>query len=453
MKNMKKVSEGRLSTGPVQSTLIRLMLPMLLGSLSMIIFNITDTFFVSRLGTQQLAALSFIFPVVLFAGSLSHGVGMGVSAVVSHAIGENNPARVKRLTTDGLLLALIFVGAITGIGHLSISWSFHLLGVSPEVMVHIRQYMTIWYWGAVFMVVPMVANNAIRATGDTKSPSLIVLCATVVNIVLDPIFIFGIGPVPQLGVAGAAIATVMSRALMFGLALWVLQYKKKMISYEIPSFQTVKNSWRQILFIGVPTAGTKVALPIAAGVLTSIVASYGSEAVAGFGVATRIEVFTMMMILALAGAIGPFVGQNYGAGKFNRIQLGIRTGYKFSLLWGVIVTLAFAYFGGNISSIFSDDPAVISVARMYLIVVPAGYAAYGFLMIATTAMSALKKPYHAALMTLTQTFVFSLPLAYVGSFFVDLRWVFLAIPLSYVIVGFIACLSLSRILSQIELSV
>ena len=303
------------------------------------------------------------------------------------------------------------------------------------------------------MVVPMVANNAIRATGDTKSPSLIVLCATVVNIVLDPIFIFGIGPVPQLGVAGAAIATVMSRALMFGLALWVLQYKKKMISYEIPSFQTAKNSWRQILFIGVPTAGTKVALPIAAGVLTSIVASYGSEAVAGFGVATRIEVFTMMMILALAGAIGPFVGQNYGAGKFNRIQLGIRTGYKFSLLWGVIVTLAFAYFGGNISSIFSDDPAVISVARMYLIVVPAGYAAYGFLMIATTAMSALKKTYHAALMTLTQTFVFSLPLAYVGSFFVDLRWVFLALPLSYVIVGFIACLSLSRILSQIELSV
>lgn len=450
---MKKSSEDRLTTGPVQTTLIQLMLPMLLGSLSMIVFNITDTFFVSRLGTQQLATLSFIFPVVLFAGSVSHGVGMGVSAVVSHAIGEKNPSKVKRLTTDGLILASILVGAITVIGLLTIDWSFTLLGVSPEVMVYIRQYMTIWYWGAVFMVLPMVANNAIRASGDTRMPGLFMLCAAAVNIILDPIFIFGIGPVPQLGVAGAAIATVMSRALMFVLAFWMLQSRAKMISYEIPSFQSVLNSWRQILFIGVPTAGSKIALPIAAGVLTSIIANYGSEAVAGFGIATRIEVFTLMIVIALAGAMGPFIGQNYGARKFNRIQLGIRTGYRFSLIWGVIATLVLASFGGNISSIFSDDPAVISVARMYLIVVPVGYTAYGFLMIATTAMSVLKKPYHAALMTFTQIFVFSLPLAYLGSFFVGLWWVFLALPLSYIIVGFIARLSLSRIISRIELSV
>lgn len=442
MNNAKNV---RLTEGPITATLLYLTLPTILGALSMIVFNLTDTYFVGLLGTQQLAALSFTFPVVLFFTSLAHGIGIGVSAVVSHAIGEGNRRKVKRVTTDGLGLALLLVPVMIITGLLSIDAVFHRLGASSEVMPYIREYMTIWYLGAVCMVVPMVANNAIRSSGDTKTPGFIVLVAAGINIALDPLLIFGMGPFPPLGVAGAAIATVISRAVMMLLSFVVLAYKEKMLAYEMPSWHAICDSWRQILYIGVPTAGTKIALPFAAGVMTSLVAAYGPEAVAGFGVATRIEVFVLMGILALASVMGPFVGQNYGAGKFGRIKSGLRIGYQCSLIWGLITVIFLACFGGSIGSIFSHDPDVLSVISLYLLIVPLGYGVYGVTAIATSAMSVLRRPLHAALVTLMQTFVLALPIAYFGSSLVGLWGVFPALPLSYLISGIMARSMLTRI--------
>lgn len=447
---MKKSCEARLTAGPVNSALLQLTLPMLLSSLSMVIFNITDTFFIGRLGTQQLAALSFTFPVVLFATSCAHGVGAGVSAVVSHAFGEKNPVKVKRVTTDGLILAFLLVSMITYGGLASIESLFQLLGASSAITVYIKEYMQIWYWGIFFMVVPMVANNAIRASGDTKTPGLIVLCAATLNIILDPILIFGLGPIPQLGVSGAAIATVASRTIMFLIAFYVLAYKKKMLSYTIPSADSIRKSWGEILFIGLPSIGVKMALPFATGILTSIIAAYGPKAVAGFGVATRIEAFTLMVILSLAAATGLFVGQNYGAGKFSRIRLGIQAGYQFSLAWGFMAALVLACCGEYIGAFFSDDPTVTSVVGRYLLLVPIGYGAYGLLVIATTAMSVLKKPLHATLVTLTQTFIVTLPLAYLGSTLFGLWGTFLALSISYCIVGICSRLLLEQMIIRLE---
>lgn len=434
-----------LTEGPITATLLQLTLPTILGGLSMVIFNITDTYFVGQLGTQQLAALSFTFPVVLFATSVAHGVGIGVSAVVSHAIGEGNRRRVKQVTTDGLGLALLLVIIMATAGLLTMDALFQLLGASPQTMPHIKHYMTIWYGGAVFMVVPMVAFNAIRASGDTKTPGFIVLGAAVVNIVLDPLLIFGIGPFPRLEVAGAAIATVFARAIMMLLSFMVLHCRETMLTYEMPSLRRIRDSWRQILYIGIPTAGTKIALPFAAGVMTSIVATYGSEAVAGFGVATRIEVFALMVILALATVTGPFVGQNYGAGQFDRIKSGLRISYKLSLVWGLATIIILACFGSRIGAFFSRDPEVVSVISLYLFIVPIGYGAYGLLVIATSAMSVLRKPLHAALVTLTQTFMLSLPIAYISARLVGLWGVFLALPLSYIMSGIMARSMLDRI--------
>ncbi len=350
------VKTARLTEGPITATLLQLTLPTILGGISMVIFNITDTYFVGQLGTPQLAALSFTFPVVLFATSIAHGVGIGVSAVVSREIGKENHRKAAQITTDGLGLALLLVVMISLLGLVSIDGLFLMLGASHESMPYIKQYMTIWYFGAVFMVVPMVANNVIRASGDTKTPGIIVLCAALINIIFDPLLIFGIGPFPRMGVAGAAIATVLARAIMMLLSFIVLHYKEKMIVYKMPEMLTVRDSWRQILYIGVPTAGIKIALPFATGIMTSIVAAYGSEAVAGFGVATRIEVFALMVILSLVTVIGPFVGQNYGAGKFDRIKSGIRVSYHISLIWGVITVIILACFGAHIGSVFSHDP-------------------------------------------------------------------------------------------------
>ena len=441
---------ARLTDGPITQILLRLTFPTILGGIGMVIFNITDTYFVGRLGTIQLAALSFTFPVVLFATSIAHGVGIGVSAIVSRAIGEGNHLKASRITTDSLSLSLLLVGIISVTGLATIDDLFRLLGATPETMPYIRQYMTVWYRGAVFMVVPMVANNAIRASGDTKTPGLIVLCAALINIIMDPLLIFGIGPFPEMGVTGAAISTVLSRAIMMLLSFIIIQFKEKMIIYEKPDIHSILDSWRQILYIGAPSALTKIALPFAAGIMTSIVSLYGSAAVAGFGVATRIEVFVLMVILSLSAVMGPFVGQNYGAGKFDRIKSGIRISNQISLIWGLTAVIALIIFASRICSVFSSDPEVISAVKRYLLIVPAGYGVYGIVLIASSAMTVLQKPINAAAVTIVQTFLLSIPFAYIGSYLAGLQGIFLAMPLSYLISSLIARPMLNKIINERE---
>jgi len=444
------VKNARLIEGPIQKTLIKLTIPMILGTLGMVIFNLADTFFVGQLGTNQLAALSFTFPVVLVVSSIAMGLGIGASAVISRAIGEGNYDKVKRLTTDSLTLSLIFVGFFALFGLFTVNPLFRLLGASGEVLSYISQYMTIWYFGVIFVVIPMVGNNAIRATGDTKTPGLIMVFAAFINIILDPILIFGIGPFPRLEIAGAAIATVIARASTLILSLLVLTLREKIITIKIPEFREVIESWKQILYIGLPTATTRIVIPLGAGVILSIVATYGSEAVAGFGVATRIEFFALTVVMSLASVLGPFVGQNWGADKFDRIKSGMKFSYKFSLVWGFFIFLMFAIFGSRIGSFFSNDPNVIFVTSLYLLIVPIGYGLYGILVMATSAMSVLKKPMHAAILTLTQTFLLYIPMAYIGSYFFGFGGVFAALPISYFIVGIISNFVLNRIVLSRE---
>lgn len=159
---------ARLTEGPVARTLVNLTIPMLLGLVGIAAFNLVDTYFVGQLGTAELAAMSFTFPVVMIVGSVAQGLGIGVSAVVSRAIGEKNEHRVKRLTTDGLLLSVLVVAGFVVLGLSTIDLVFRFLGATPEVLVLIEQYMRIWYLGVIAVVIPMVGNSAIRATGDTE---------------------------------------------------------------------------------------------------------------------------------------------------------------------------------------------------------------------------------------------------------------------------------------------
>lgn len=427
-----------LTEGPIHKNLILLTIPMVFGTVSMVIFNLTDTYFVSRLGTDQLAAMSFTYPVVLFINNLAHAVAIGATAVISRTIGEGDHDKVRRLTADSLILSLLFVSFIVPLGLFTINPLFNLLGASSEVMNYIRQYMIIWYFGVIFVVTPMVATNAIRASGNTKTPAFIMIFAASANIVLDPILIFGLGPFPRLEIAGAALATVIARATTLVLAVYFLYYKERMLTIEIPSFDSVLSSWIQVLYIGLPNAGVMIITPLAAGVITSMVAGYGSDAVAGFGVATRIDSLALMVIMALASVMGPFVGQNWGAIKFDRIRSGMKFSYLFSLAWGLFMFALLSIFGDAIGSVFSDDPGVISVAGLYLSIVPIGYGLYGILFIATTAMSVLKKPMESAILTIIQTFVLYIPLAYIGSSFAGLRGVFFALPMSYLISAVVA---------------
>ena len=209
----KRANNASLTSGSIRRHLARMTGPMVAGIFAMSAFNLADTYFVSQLGTKALAAMSFTFPVVMVIGAVAMGVGMGASVVISRTIGEGNQTQVRRLTTDSLLFAVLLVGIFAAVGLFTVNPLFRALGATEEVLPLIRSYMILWYSCVAVLIIPMVGNNCIRATGDTLTPGLIMVALAVVNIILDPILIFGMFGLPPLGIFGAALATVLARAM------------------------------------------------------------------------------------------------------------------------------------------------------------------------------------------------------------------------------------------------
>ena len=441
--------KARLIEGHIGKTLTKMTIPMILGLVSIVAFNLVDAFFVGKLGTDALAALSFTFPVVLLVGNMAHGIGIGVSSVISRVIGKGNIHMVQRLTTNSLILALLIVTGLVIAGLFTITPVFRALGATAETITLIRQYMRIWYPGMIFLVIPIVGNNAIRAAGNTLIPGIIMTSGALINAILDPILIFGWGPFPRMEIAGAALATLIARSGTMVITLFVLAIREKMLTFRLESFQSILNSWKQILFIGLPSTITRIIMPIGIGIITRIVSVYGTCAVAAVGVSARIEFFAMAAVVALSAVINPFTGQNWGAGKHQRVIDGLTIGKRFSCLWGVVAFIILFILAEPIAGLFNSNPAVISIIALYLRIVPLGYCLMGILMISVATLNVLHKPFHAALLMIIQMFVLCVPLAYLGSRLAGLPGVFIAIAAGNIISGIIANGVLGRVLARL----
>ena len=424
-----------LTEGAIGNRLIRLTLPMVWGIFAIVAFNIADTYYVGQLGTNQLAAMSFTFPVVMTLGSLALGLGVGASSIIARAIGQGDRSRVRRFTTNSLTLGVAAVALLSSIGLLTIDPLFKALGAGAEILPLIRQYMQIWYFGMVFLVIPMVGNSAIRASGDTLTPSLIMTGSAGVNIVLDPLLIFGLWGLPELGLEGAALATVISRAITLMASLLILKFKEDMLSSRFPDWEETILCWRDILYVGLPAAGTNMITPISIGIITSMLADHGSVTVAGFGIASRVESFAMIVLMALAASISPFVGQNWGAGKYGRVAKALQQSYLFCFGWGVLMTILLAAGASAIVPLFNKDPEVVEIATTYLKIVPISYGAAGIIQVGNSAFNALGRPIPAVIITVVRMFVLYIPLAYLGSLWLGATGIFIAATVSNVIVG------------------
>jgi len=360
-----RATSATLTSGPIGATLVRLSAPMLVGILAMMAFNVIDTFFIGRLGTLPLAAMTLTFPVVMVIGTFTLGLGVGAMVVISQGIGAGDRTRIRRYSTDALTLAGVTVAVLTTIGLATLEPLFRALGATDAMMPYVEQYMVIWYPGMIFYIVPIVGNNIIRATGDTLTPSIVMLVGVAINAILDPILIFGWGPIPPLGVAGAAIATVIARGVTMVVVLWVLCFRDRLLGSLWPGYHDLIASWKTILRTGLPVAVSNAIIPVALGLITRIVTGFGAEAVAGFGVATRVESFGLALVYALSTGLSPFVGQNFGAGRIDRIQKGLGFAKRFCLGWGALLLVVFLLIGKPLASCFDSNPLVVQTASLY----------------------------------------------------------------------------------------
>ncbi len=264
--------------------------------LSIVAFNLVDTWYVSQLGTDALAAIGFTFPVIALVGSLTMGLGVGVTSVVSRAIGGADQGEVRLLATAAIALGLTVVTAVAVPLYFALEPLFVALGADAITLPLILDYMRIWTMGMVLLVVPMLGMSLLRAGGDTRTPAVVMVFAGVVNAVLDPIFIFGLGPIPALGLQGAAIATVIGRGTTMLLTLYLLHHRERLLTRHL-AWSDLRSAWRRILGVGLPAAAGQLAVPLSTGLLTAMVASFGAAGVAAYGAGARIQ-----MLARTAGA-------------------------------------------------------------------------------------------------------------------------------------------------------
>ena len=429
---------AKLTDGPVGQHLLNMALPVLLGISTMMGQAFIDAYFLGMVGDRALAAHAFAFPVLMIVTSVAIGLGAGTSSVVARAIGAHDMRRARRLATDSLMLSFLITAAFCIVGVLTIEPLFLLLGAPADMIPLIRGFMLILYSGVPFVVVGMVGMASMRATGDTRLPSTLMMLGAILNVALDPVFIFGIGPIPAMGLNGAAIAALIARGLIFIGAIYLLRGRLNMISLNKPDPGELRKSWRDILHVGIPAAGTNAIVPIATAIITAMIAGYGPEAVAGFGVASRIESLALVMFYALSAVIGPFVGQNLSARNQDRILESMRLSMWFCLGAGLSMAALLALVSGALPTLFSDNDTVLGVARLFLIIAPIGYAGYGLVMTINAAFNGMGKPMPGVVVSLMRTILLYVPLALVGKHFYGIAGIFAAYAVTNVITGFVA---------------
>lgn len=442
------MEQGKLTHGPVAERLRKMAVPMFFGIAAVILFSVVDTFFVGQIGEHELAAMGFCFPVAFFVQNIAMGIGTGATAVISQAIGSGDQQRVRRLTTHALLLGVILVVVVAITGLLTLEPLFTMMGAKPETLPLIREYMVPWFCGVGLLVIPMVGNSALRATGDTKTPATIMMAAGLANVILDPLLIFGIGPFPRWELFGAAIATCGSWTVAFIGAFYFLHYRDKMLTN--PFCGGVWESFASILKVGLPAAGTNVMVPLSTGVLTRMVSEYGQDAVGAYGVAGRLEALSLIGVFAVAASMAPFVGQNYGALKCDRIRKALKVGMAFSLAWGFGAACILAIFASPIASLFSESQQVINSLIPYLSLVPWGYGFLGMALMVTNTFNASGRPLRATLVIVVRLFVLAIPLAKLGSDQMGLQGLFGGILLANVLTGLFALALVWTFLDSID---
>lgn len=392
----------------------RLIWPMVFGITAVMSVSLADTYFVGQLGPDQLAAISFCFPVLITVTSIAIGLSAGAASVVARAAGRGDHARVRRLTSDAIILALIVAAGLGVAGWFLTEPLFTALGAQERLMPHILAYMRTWFAGVVLVAMPILANGLLRALGDSRAPATFMVIMAVTNIVLDPLFIFGIGPFPRLEIQGAALVTLLANAGALCIAAWLLVVREKIVSFRPPPLEELADSWAEIARIGVPAALSNAINPAGVTLATAGFARFGAEAVAGFGVATRIEIFAIIPLLALSAIIGPITGQNGGAGHQERVRRAFQLGFAGVLVWSLSISIILAVVAVPVTGLFSDSPETLRVARLYLWLAPWTIAGYGVVIAASAGFNALGRPLYGMVMTFTRSLVLYAPGVWIG---------------------------------------
>ncbi|MBN1425714.1 MATE family efflux transporter [Candidatus Fermentibacteria bacterium] len=433
----------------VGATLFNMAFPLLAGTVAMNAYSLTDTWFVSRLGTQPLAAMAFSFPVVMLLSCVAAGIGNGVMTLVSHSLGRNDHRGASRMVGHGAVLMLIVSTTMAVLGYLSIDAVFTRLGADASTRRMVGAYMRVWYLGAFSMAMPMMGNGILISAGDSRMAGRMMMLGPLLNLVLDPVMIFGYFGFPALGLQGAALATVISQVTATVCMFLLLLKKHRLVVLARWPLRDYLLSWRRIATFAAPNILSLILMPISSTVITRILGGFGNEAVAAAGAAGRIEMFAFVIPMALGISLTPFVSQNYGAARLDRIRRAIRLSVSFALLYGGFIAILFFAGAPWFARAFSKDPKVVGILVTYVRTISFGYGMMEVHRYSGFVLTGLHKPALTTTLNAVRVVVVLIPLSLLGAHLHGVRGLFVGRLITDLVSGCIGLASLRWVFASL----
>lgn len=412
--------------GSVGRKLVFFALPMVLGMVFHTAYNIIDTIFVGMLGPLELAAASLAFPVVFVFIAIASGLGIGANALIAQALGENNLHKANNFAEHAIILGMVLGVAIAILGIIFSPQIFTFMGADEQVLPLAIEYSTLIFVGMIFMFAWFISDSILKAQGNSKIPMMYLGASVVLNIVLDPILIFGFGPIPAMGLRGAALATVFARLLAAFLNFSYIYTSKSVISLALKEFKPKPECIKRMIVVGLPASASQTLTALGFMLLMSIVGTFGSFAIAAYGVGMRLSSVAIMPMVGLSSAVTSFVGQNVGAGNFRRAKRASLIATRISFVISLAIVSVFFLFPAQIMMIFTQDALVIEIGKGYLSIVPFAFLIYSFYYILIGAFQGAGKT-ELALVSNTVYWIITLALAWFLSPSLGLNGVWLAL--------------------------
>ncbi|MDZ4306498.1 MATE family efflux transporter [Allopontixanthobacter sp.] len=403
---------AKLTRGTIRGHLVTQTLPMIFAVAAIMSIGLVDSYFIGQLGSRELAAISFIFPITMAISSLGVGISVGINSVIARSLGEGDVPRAGRRANFGLLFAcamgIAFFLALLAL----VEPLFRLMQAPAELMPLIQAYMIPFAAGLPLLMGIMGINGILRGQGEAKRTSVISITYAAINWVLDPILITGAFGIEGFGIAGAAYASIIGYGIAFALGIYLLRKTPLPLNPRMLKDADLGASFKAILSVAGPASFANAINPIGLSVLTALIASQGQAAVAGFGAAGRLQSFAVVPLLALSSSIGAIVGQNWGAGKPERSQRAMLWAGVFALAYGLALAVVLFAAGEWFADFFTEDPAVIAAFASYLSIAAWGYAGFGVLIISNGALNGVGRAGTALLQSFARVFLVMLPFAW-----------------------------------------
>lgn len=434
----------------VKITLFRMAFPMLAGTIAFNTYNLVDTWYVSRLGTLPLSAMGFTFPVVTFFIFITSGIGNGITTLISYSLGRRDKKNATLIVTHGIMLTILISLTIAILGLTTINEIFQKLGANNEVMPLIKSYMKIWYFGVFTMSFPMMGNGILIALGESRIASLFMSSGAILNCLLDPIMIFGFLGFPKMGICGAALATVISQAISAFLLIYLLVKKHKLIDISKVKSKYIFNNWIKILRFAIPASISMILMPLSNGIITTILSKYGNKVIAGVSAASRVEMFAFVVPMSLGMSMVPFVSQNFGAGKFNRIREARNYSNKFAFTYGILIGTIFFIGAHIIASMFTKDQKVLELFQLYLRTTCFGYGMVEIHRYGGFFLTGIHKPILSTILNAIRLPFLLVSFSLIGSYYSGVKGIFWGRLIADITAGIIAIVFVDIILRKIE---